>query len=81
MTKIPSEGLRPKDEIIRQETTDWLLVRVISKPEGMYLGLDGREARLINNVAIVPGVCVGTSRKQVNEVIEALQRMREYLPE
>lgn len=78
-------SFRPGQEILAEVETPWVFVRWVQKPEGQSIGFDGKEAMFIQapksgTMGIVPGVCVATNRHDVDEVIAALQWMRERLP-
>jgi hypothetical protein len=73
-------SFRPPHEILDGVETRWVHVRIIVKDEGRYLGMDGTEAFPLGQVLMVPGVCVATSRAELDAVIAALARLRERLP-
>lgn len=73
-------GLRPARELVAEQKTKWVYVRVIAKDSGLFLGLDACDAFEAGpGFLVVPGVCVGTTRAEVDAVIAALSLLRDRL--
>jgi len=80
MKRVSADGARPASEIVAEERREWVNVRIVRKEAGLYLGIDAREGFEVGGVLIVPGVCVGVNRSEVDQVIEALNLLRGRLP-
>jgi hypothetical protein len=65
--------------IVAETCSKWCFVRLIEVPDGRFVSVEAREAYLVGETAIVPSVCAGGTAAEINDLIAALQSMREHL--
>lgn len=79
-------SFRPGHEILIEHETEHVYVRLIKKPEGVFVGVDGKEILRVKRppttgpLYACAGACLGETRAELEAVIAALEKLRDRLP-
>jgi hypothetical protein len=61
------------------DASAWCYVRLVEVPDGRFVSIEAKEILMIGELGLVPSVCAGSTRDEIDKLIAELVKVRELL--